>query len=126
MNSESGWEKGSVENKVGYVQLNFLVSPPHFTNRANFNKELLAEAAWDIAFDSVRYMAVLTDKWERFTLELGRHEYSVSPEYTCVNVWLKITATQVKFMDMQQYMWTCSSTDRGSILKVLVRKCKSP
>ena len=49
---------------------------------------------------TARYMAVLTDKWGRFTLESGRHEYSVSPEYTCVNVWLKITATQVKVMDM--------------------------
>ena len=170
--------------------------PPRFTSLADFNKELLEEADRDmerehyhydqtireryeedrraflplpdIAFDSARYMAVLTDKWGRFTLESGRHEYSVSPEYTCVNVWLKITATQVKVMDMQhhpvvthqrlygeqkqssmnwlpylrsisqkprslfhsgifdmmpenmqQYMRTCSSADRGSILKVL-------
>ena len=196
MNPESGWEKGSVENKVGYVRRNFLVPPPRFTSLADFNKELLEEADRDverehyhydqtireryeedrraflplpdIAFDSARYMAVLTDKWGRFTLESGRHEYSVSPEYTCVNVWLKITATQVKVMDMQhhpvvthqrlygeqkqssmnwlpylrsiskkprslfhsgifdmmpenmkQYMRTCSSADRGSILKVL-------
>ena len=34
MNPESGWEKGNVENKVGYARRNFLVPVPHFTNLA--------------------------------------------------------------------------------------------
>lgn len=196
MNPESGLEKGSVENKVGYARRNFLVPVPRFTSLVDFNRSLLSNADSDMArehyhydqtiqeryeedkkvllplpdidFDSARYETVLTDKWGRFTLKAGKHEYSVSPEYTCMNVWLKITATQVNVMDMQhhpivthqrlygeqkqssmnwipylksifrnprslfhsgiyeimpenlqQYMQTCSSTDRGSILKVL-------
>ena len=30
MNPESGWEKGNVENKVGYLRRNELVPVPHF------------------------------------------------------------------------------------------------
>lgn len=133
MNPESGWEKGSVENKVGYVRRNFLVlvPPPHFLSLADFNKELLSEADRDrnrehyhyeqtilerdeedrkaflplpdIAFDSARYETAFTDKWGKFTLKAGKHEYSASPEHTCMNVWLKITAAQVKVMDLQHH-----------------------
>jgi transposase len=129
MNPESGWEKGNVENKVGYSRRNFLVPPPRFTELCGFNRQLLAEADQDMdrehyhydqtilerygedkkallplpgtAFDPARYETALTDKWGRFTLEAGKHEYSVSPDHTCTNVWLKITARQVQVMDMQ-------------------------
>ena len=196
MNPESGWEKGNVENKVGYSRRNFLVPPPRFMELSEYNSRLLKEADGDmdrehyhydqtilerfhkdkksllplpdIAFDPARYETVLTDKWGRFTLEKGKHEYSVSPDHTCTNVWLKITARQVQVMDMQhrpivthrrlygdrkqssmewlpylttisrkprslfnsgiydmmpenmqRYMKSCGSTDRGAILKVL-------
>ena len=196
MNPESGWEKGNVENKVGYSRRNCLVPPPRFMELSEYNSRLLKEADGDmdrehyhydqtilerfhkdkksllplpdIAFDPARYETVLTDKWGRFTLEKGKHEYSVSPDHTCTNVWLKITARQVQVMDMQhrpivthrrlygdrkqssmewlpylttisrkprslfnsgiydmmpenmqRYMKSCGSTDRGAILKVL-------
>jgi transposase len=131
MNPESGWEKGNVENKVGYTRRNFLVPPPRFTDLAEFNRQLLIDADADmdrehyhydqtileryeadrkafltlpdIAFDAARYETAHTDKWGRFTLESGKHEYSVSPDHASANVWLKITARQVQVMDMQHH-----------------------
>ena len=173
MNPESGWEKGNVENKVGYSRRNFDMDREHYhydqtiLERFHKDKKSLLPLP-DIAFDPARYETVLTDKWGRFTLEKGKHEYSVSPDHTCTNVWLKITARQVQVMDMQhrpivthrrlygdrkqssmewlpylttisrkprslfnsgiydmmpenmqRYMKSCGSTDRGAILKVL-------
>ena len=196
MNPESGWEKGNVENKVGYSRRNFLVPVPRFTCLYDFNQNLLVLADADMdrehyhydqtilerydadrkallplpdtAFDTAKYETVVTDKWGRFTLESGKHEYSVSPDHSESTVMLKITATQVIVMDMQQhlivthrrlygdrkqssmewvpyltaisrkprslfnsglfdmmpesmqrYMKLCSSSDRGTVLKVL-------
>lgn len=132
MNPESGWEKGNVENKVGYSRRNFLVPVPHFTCLSDFNQQLLTDADEDmnrehyhydqtiveryeadrkallplpdIAFDTARYEAVTTDKWGRFTLNAGKHEYSVSPDYSETTVMLKITATQVMVSDMQHHL----------------------
>lgn len=132
MNPESGWEKGNVENKVGYSRRNFLVPVPRFTSLHDFNQQLLSDADEDmnrehyhydqtimeryeadckallplpdIAFDTARYEAVTTDKWGRFTLNAGRHEYSVSPDYSETTVMLKITATQVIVSDMQHHL----------------------
>lgn len=41
MNPESGWEKGNVENKVGYLRRNELVPVPKFEQLSVKNKELL-------------------------------------------------------------------------------------
>ena len=130
MNPESGWEKGNVENKVGYSRRNFLVPVLHFISLHDYNQKLLRETDKDmnrnhyhyvetiqerfnadckallplpdITFDTVRYQAVTTDKWGRFTLEAGKHEYSVSPDHSSTTVMLKITATQMIVSDMQQ------------------------
>lgn len=40
MNPESGWEKGNVENKVGYSRRNLLVPIPEFDLLSEFNKDL--------------------------------------------------------------------------------------
>ena len=121
-----------MENKVGYSRRNFLVPVPHFTSLYDFNQKLLTVADEDmnreqyhydqtileryeadrnallplpdIAFDTARYGAVTTDIWGRFTLEAGRHEYSVSPDYSETTVMLKITATQVLVSDMQNHL----------------------
>ena len=135
MNPESDWEKGNVENKVGYSRRKKHASwswirIPHFTSLYDFNQNLLAEADADMdrehyhydqtilkrydadrkallplpdtAFDTARYETVVTDKWGRFTLESGKHEYSVSPDHSETTVMLKITANQVMVMDMKQ------------------------
>ena len=41
MNPESGWEKGNVENKVGYLRRNELVPVPRFNDLAEENRHLL-------------------------------------------------------------------------------------
>lgn len=40
-NPYSGYEKGSVENKVGFIRRNLLVPLPQITNIDSFNKSLL-------------------------------------------------------------------------------------
>ena len=41
MNPESGWEKGNVENKVGYLRRNHLVPIPRFDDLTEQNKQFL-------------------------------------------------------------------------------------
>lgn len=48
----------------------------------------------DTAFHTARYETVVTDKWGRFTLESGKHEYSVSPYHSETTVMLKITVSR--------------------------------
>ena len=48
MNPESGWEKGNVENKVGYLRRNELVPVPHFEALPEKNKELLTACDKDM------------------------------------------------------------------------------
>ena len=40
----------------------------------------------DTGFDYARYESASTDKWGKFTLEDGKHEYSASPEHASGNV----------------------------------------
>ncbi len=202
MNPDSGNEKGNVEAKVRYSRNNFLVPVPHFISLADYNIQLLHEADMDTDrdhyrhegvtieelfeadkeallplpdtdFDCSRYETAKTDKWGRFTLESGKHEYSASPELSSDLVWLKITSDRVFVMDMnhnlivthrrlygdrkqsamdwvpyltaisrkprslfnsgiydmmpepmQAYVKSCSSTDRGRILKCLAEQTK--
>lgn len=202
MNPESGNEKGNVENKVGYSRNNFLVPVPHFVSLEDQNRILLTESDEDfdrvhyryegvtistlfeedksallplpeIDFDCARYESVKTDKWGRFTLENGKHEYSSSPENSSSVVWLKLTSDKVFVMDMehnpivthrrlygdhkqsvmdwipylttisrkprslfnsgiyemmpgpmQEYMRSCSNSDRSKVLKILAEQTK--
>jgi len=57
-------------------------------------------------FDCARYETVPTDKWGRFTLDDGKHEYSASPECADSTVWLKITSDKVHVMDMDHKLIT--------------------
>lgn len=58
----------------------------------------------DTAFNTARYETVVTDKWGRFTMESGKHEYSVLPDHAGTAVMLKITASRVMVMDMKQHL----------------------
>ena len=198
MNPESGWEKGNVENKVGYLRRNELVPIPEFDSLSDFNCELLDKCDKDmerehykytpdvtisslfdedkatllplpkIAFDTTRYILVRTNKYGQFTLNKGLHTYSASPAFMERELQIGLTSSEVIVYDehlveivrhkrlygdhkqssmewvpylkyiarkprslrnsgiydmmpqnMQCYMDTCASPDRGRILKVL-------
>ena len=129
MNPESGWEKGNVENKVGYLRHNELVPIPTFDKLSDYNRELLDrcdrdmarehykydDGTWisdlfeedrkallplpDKAFNTARYETARTNKYGQFTLNDGKHIYSASPEFCEEIVNLMITSSQVIVMD---------------------------
>lgn len=129
MNPESGWEKGNVENKVGYLRRNELVPIPRFDDLTCENKLLLKRCEADmsrehyddgdgrfiselfeedkahliplpsIPFDTALYTTATTDKYGKFTLDAGKHRYSASPAFCESVVNLKLTSSQVIVMD---------------------------
>ena len=137
MNPASGWEKGNVENKVGYLRRNLLVPVPHFNTLAEGNKQLLEQCDLDmnrphyddakgrtikeiiaedkavliplpaVPFDTARYISVVTDKYGKFTLENGKYKYSVSPDYCATTINLKITSNMVYVMDQDMHDILC-------------------
>lgn len=130
MNQAAGWEKGSVENKVGYNRRNLLVPIPRFLSLTAYNRQLLEECDRDsdrehylhieqticdrfemdkkqllplpsITFDTAGYQTARTNKWGKFTLMGGLHEYSVSPEYPETVIRLKLTSREVIVMNLE-------------------------
>ena len=129
MNPESGWEKGNVENKVGYLRRNELVPVPHFEALPAKNRELLSACDRDmerehyddeedrliselfvedkaallqlpsVPFDTSLYTTARTDKYGKFTLDEGKHRYSASPAFCEETVRLHITSAEVVVMD---------------------------
>lgn len=129
MNPESGWEKGNVENKVGYLRRNELVPVPEFTSIIDQNKKLLTACDRDmerehydddenrfiselfkedksallplpsVPFDTAVYSTARTDKYGKFTIDNGRHRYSASPAFCEDTVRLRITSSEVIVMD---------------------------
>ena len=129
MNPESGWEKGNVENKVGYLRRNQLVPVPAFTSLADFNRQLLDECDKDMErehyeyddgifistlfsedksallplpstpYDTASYTTVGTDKYGQFKLNKGKHTYSVSPGYSETEVTVRLTSSTVTVYD---------------------------
>lgn len=133
MNPESGWEKGNVENKVGYLRRNELVPVPRFDSLADENKYLLDRCELDmqrehydddsnrfiselfqedkarllplpsVSFDTALYTTATTDKYGKFTLDAGKHRYSASPAFCESCVNLKITSSNVIVMDKDMH-----------------------
>ena len=131
MNPASGNEKGAVENKVCYSRNNFLVPLPRFLSLKAYNEELLTRCDKDEdrehyrhpdetiedrfkqdsnvlrrlpdkPFDTAKYERIITDKWGKFTLNAGKHTYSVAPEFASQEVWVKLTAEYVTVLDLDQ------------------------
>lgn len=131
MNPASGWEKGSVENKVGYDRRNMLVPIPEFKSLSEYNRELLSRCDADherehyrfnesiderqnadkdaflplptVPFDTASYMTVHTNNCGKFTLNNGLHEYSASPAFSDTDVWLHITSGTITVMDTSRH-----------------------
>lgn len=126
-NPDSGHEKGNVEGKVGYHRRNLLVPVPRFNSLESFNMELLVKCEKDALrehyrkgedieelfqsdkdrllplpvtpLDVSKYITVRTNKYGRFYLANGLHEYSISPKYSDCSVRVKITASEVIPLD---------------------------
>lgn len=133
MNPGSGWEKGNVENKVGYLRRNELVPVPRFDDLAEENRHLLGRCETDmrrehyddnagrliseiveedkahllplpsVPFDTALYITAATDKYGRFTLDAGKHRYPASPAFCGSTVNLKVTSSVVAVMDADMH-----------------------
>ena len=133
MNPDAGWEKGNVENKVGYLRRNELVPVPRFNSLVEENKYLLGRCEIDmqrehydddddrfiselfqedkarllplpsVPFDTALYTTATTDKYGKFTLDSGKHRYSASPAFCEACVNLKITSSDVIVMDKDMH-----------------------
>lgn len=137
MNPESGWEKGNVENKVGYLRRNELVPVPRFSSLLEKNRELLESCDKDmerehyddgsgrliselfeadraallplpaVPYDTSLYTTARTDKYGKFTLDCGKHRYSASPAFCEETVRLRLTSAQVTVMDSDLHEIVC-------------------
>ena len=131
MNPASGNEKGNVENKVGYLRRNELVPIPRFIKLEDKNEMLLRACDEDMdrehydkdvfiselfkedkqaflplpekEFDTALYTSARTNKYGKFTLNGGKHEYSASPAVCEDFVQLRITSSLVIVMDANMH-----------------------
>jgi transposase len=124
-NPNSGHEKGSVENKVGYHRRNLFVPVPEFKNLKEYNKELLLKCDQDMDRMHYKGYGLIKDlfredkqvlfKLPKVPFEVFLHEfakadnygkvkfdgriYSTSPEMAGRQVMVKAGAYDVELMD---------------------------
>lgn len=133
MNPESGWEKGNVENKAGYLRRNELVPVPRFDNLTEENRHLLDRCGTNmqrehynddtgrfiselfeedkahllplpsVPFDTASYTTAAIDKYGKFTLDAGKLRYSASPAFCESMVNVKVTSSSVTVMDADMH-----------------------
>ena len=129
VNPDAGWEKGNVENKVGYLRRNELVPVPEFLNLREKNRELFQACEEDmkrehyddgqdrfiseifmedraallplpkVPFNTSSFTTARTDKYGKFTLDKGKHRYSASPAFCEDTVRIQLTSAEVIVMD---------------------------
>ncbi|WP_317854376.1 IS21 family transposase [Chakrabartyella piscis] len=124
-NSAAGWEKGNVENKVGYERRNMFVPIPTILDFSEFNRELLKRCDKDgnrehyvkelsindlfqeelvemLPLNSIPYEVFIletriTDNWAKCSFDGNR--YSTSPQYNKQTIYLKVTSDTVIVMN---------------------------
>uniref|UniRef100_UPI000AE1B209 Mu transposase domain-containing protein n=1 Tax=Desulfolucanica intricata TaxID=1285191 RepID=UPI000AE1B209 len=124
-NPDSGHEKGSVENKVGYSRRNHLVPIPEFNDIREFNQQLLKKCDEDmqrnhykkhgtiaqlfeedkkalnqlpaVPYEVYRLERVKADKYGKVRYDNKR--YSSTPAFACRQIWLKAGAFEVTLLD---------------------------
>ncbi len=127
-NPNAGHEKGSAENKVGYIRRNLFVPVRAIDNGKTFNKNLLVhcmelsrKAHWmkgeseealfmedrfallglpSSPFEVVRYERHKADKYGKVCLD-GNHRYSTDPSYAGEEVICGLKAADVVIADMR-------------------------
>ena len=126
-NPNSGHEKGTVENKVGYTRRNMFVPIPEFDDIDKYNKELLIKGDEDNQrshyikdksflellaeekkhmfnlpekeFKVGRIKKVIANKYGK--IEFETNTYSVSPAYCNKEIIIRATANEIVIMDDQ-------------------------
>lgn len=124
-NPNSGHEKGSVENKVGYLRRNLFVPVPEFKDIEQFNRELLAKCDKDFnrihykknqiiselfnedklsftllpnkEFEVFKMEKAVTDKYGK--VKFNKNLYSTSPDFTQNEVWIKASSNKINILD---------------------------
>jgi transposase len=124
-NPNSGHEKGSVENKVGYLRRNMLVPVPKFNNIDEFNRQLLEKCTLNMnrihyrknklvselfqedllelknlpenAFDVFKLQKGKTDKYGK--VKYDKKLYSTAPSFAQREVWIKASANEIAVLD---------------------------
>lgn len=124
-NTSAGWEKGNVENKVGYERRNMFVPVPTILDFNQFNKKLLECCEMDMQREHYRKVKLITelfeadkkamlpinsidfkvskfqtakaDKYGKIMFETNL--YSSSPKLAQEIVYLEITSDTVTIMD---------------------------
>ena len=124
-NPNSGHEKGSVENKVGFLRRNMFVPVPEIKDMNKFNKELLEKCQQDMnrlhykknkliselfkedlialknlpdkAFEVFKLKKGIADKYGKVKYE--KKGYSTAPAFAQREVWIKASASEIEVLD---------------------------
>jgi transposase len=124
-NPNSGHEKGSVENKVGFLRRNLFVPVPEIKDMNGFNKELLGKCWQDMnrihykknkliselfkedimalkslpakSFDVFKLKKGIADKYGKVKYE--KKLYSTAPAFAQREVWIKASANEIEVLD---------------------------
>lgn len=124
-NPSSGWEKGHVENKVGYERRNMFVPMPTILDFNLFNKKLLRTSEKDmqrkhyrkekliseifledknamqkvnsVEFNVAKICSVKADKYGKIMFESNR--YSASPKFAKEGIYIEITSDTISILD---------------------------
>ena len=126
-NPDSANEKGSVENKVGYLRRNYLLPPPRIEDLDEFNRNLLDECMADLKREHYVKKEQIIDlfraeqealtplpreRFRVFTLEkvktdkysfihFDKNQYSTAPEYAECEVWLEIGVSELRVLNVK-------------------------
>lgn len=102
-NPNSGNEKGSVENKVGYHRRNLFVPIPEFKDLKEYNKELLNRLDLDMQRQHYKGIGLIKDLFEEdrrefsklpeVTFEVYRHQFAKADNYGKVKFETKVYST---------------------------------
>jgi hypothetical protein len=126
-NGAAGWEKGNVENKVGYERRNMFVPVPTILEFSQFNKRLFECSEEDnnrihyfkqeslktlfeddkeamiplnpVSFEVCRFEKRISDKYAKVMLDANH--YSSSPKVAKESVYVKITCDKVIILDIK-------------------------
>jgi transposase len=124
-NPDSPNEKGSVENKVGYLRRNYLLPPPQIEDLEAFNRSLLEKCLTDLQrehyvkkeqisglfkAEQEALIPLPRERFRVFTLEKAKtdqysfirfdnNRYSTAPEYSGCEMWLEVGTSELRVLN---------------------------